>query len=426
MSIYCHFPPRRVGLYIYIYLFCLQERHSKFSGIYMGALDILPPSLAHRCLQVIRRHMKELGYNFFYATLDSIHYMLPQRRNRVWGVVSLITPQETFSSHLQEHYRDCLASMKTNFQFPISMNFPPKKKEKPRTQHHERLIEGAREGSFGLREVFVDCNPSLKRQAYVPFGIPCVMPNHQVYYLRQERYLQGVDFMNAQGLWPCGFRPEVYQKLLGDPVLAQSLAGNSFSSTVNQAVLIASLICCESPWMAVAQSQPGRRPAERPGHILKRIRSKRPAPEYQPPAQNEDRRNARELRNKQRVTGTKRMRRRNRNKHKGIDMRKNSTGKKDGASIWHKEQVCGAQGWEFGFCVCIYIYMELHLYCWYIYIYNVHVCMHGNGRIRSAAAWFTHLSKMTPAVGILSCRHSMLAASYERKTHIYIWIRQAL
>ena len=51
------------------------------------------------------------------------------------------------------------------------------------------------------------------------------MPTHPVWYVEQERYLQAVDFLNAQGLWPCAFSEGVYQKILGSPKLAQSLAG---------------------------------------------------------------------------------------------------------------------------------------------------------------------------------------------------------
>ena len=174
----------------------------------------------------MKRDLRSLGYNFAWELVDSMRFMLPQRRNRVWAMASVDCSEPVSDTTIQTVYSECLMAMRGHFQFPVELNFPPTGvKEQPKSKRHSELIAAAKESSYCPASLFVDCQPSLMMQAKCEGGIPCVMPTHPVWCVEQERYLQAVDFLNAQGLWPCAFEESVYQKILATPKLAQSLAG---------------------------------------------------------------------------------------------------------------------------------------------------------------------------------------------------------
>lgn len=280
--------------------------------------------------------MKQLGYNFTYQVLDSHTYMLPQRRNRCWGIATVISGQESEKDILDKFSR-ALSDMRTNFQFPLEMNFPPQEKEEPRTKHHRKAIQTAEEKTFVHSALFVDCSQTSQRPTSATDGVPCVMPKHPVYFREQERYLNGVDFLNAQGLWPCAFSDSVYAKLAENTSLAQSLAGNSFSSTVNRAVLLAALTATTSPWKMIT-SKHDLQASQKvgPEAVLKRIRAKRPAPEFGLP---KIFKGPKQRKNEQKNAQRRRRWLERRASSKKQDARKNNKGKRPVATIWEKEQV---------------------------------------------------------------------------------------
>lgn len=196
--------------------------------------------------------------------------------------------------------------------------------------------------------VFIDASSSLARKVAHSGGIPCVTPTRPVYSAKHQRYLGPQDFLQAQGIFPGSYKPEVYTRMCTEPGLGQSLAGNSFSATVCQTVVLASTVSCPDLWAEIDSpekvslshiSKQASTPSEQqPAHgtILRRLPGKRKAPEYdfalrgasgKPlPAQR---------------AGTKR--RRYIRKKLGVDGRKLAKGKKPMVSIWAKmEMLLGA------------------------------------------------------------------------------------
>ena len=238
-------------------------------------------------------------------------------------------------------YNRALSGMRSNFQFPLDKIFPPTGiKQQPKSGRHADSIELALSRSFGRRDVFIDCQPSLSRASHNVGAVPCVMPTHPIYFVRQERYLEARDFLHAQGIWESGYKPEVYQSILDDKKnLGQKFAGNSFSSTVSQAVTIAALVSADESWTSMGgdgQQTGGQGgEVERPSGILRRLRKKRAAPEYdrlgrKPPQRTPQR------------SAQSKMRRVYKRKEPGVDSRKmNASGKSSMATIWQKEQVPG-------------------------------------------------------------------------------------
>lgn len=101
------------------------------------------------------------------------------------------------------------------------------------------------------RNVFIDSNCSADRAKERPESgldvTTCVRPTHPIYSVGYGRYLVGEDYLRAQGMWRCDAENMVaWDKMASDDKFAQDLAGNGFSSTVAQAVFLASFISCEA------------------------------------------------------------------------------------------------------------------------------------------------------------------------------------
>ena len=277
--------------------------------------------------------------------VDSQHYGLRQRRCRVWGLAVLNTGGGS-KSDLNDRFDFLLHSMQSNFQFPMSEVFQKKTHEKPKEGRHDQLVKFSRNLFAGNPNVFVDCSTSLKNHIHAADVCTCITPGHPVYSTELKRYLTGRDFLMCQGLWPSCWSSDVFQWLVSDPKFAQDIAGNSFSSTVCQAVVLAMFGCGQDAWKTLTRtvSAPLAPPAQPPAAV-RRVRSKRPAPEFDhlvkhPPNKKEKKEpNPREIKLKRkRAPHYKR-------KVPGVDGRTKQAqswkprGKKPMVSIWQKEML---------------------------------------------------------------------------------------
>ena len=278
-----------------------------------------------------------------YDTLDSQDFLLPQRRHRVWGIASVITGKDTLED-LEQRYKLCLASMRSNAQLPMELNFPPAPKQPIQAGRQQKLLAKAKELRPTSKNLFLDCSSSLKRIAFADGVCPCITPTHPIYSQAMERYLNSQDILNGQGLWRSCYNDAVYDQMLEK--CAESLSGNSFSSTVVQAVSLACFISCPSSWDTVLSSQKLVKPDQGAG-ILRRLKRKQPAPEYdhcrprllkeqQPPLEHGRGKVIGADTKKQMVRVKKRLFKR---KNPDMDSRKFNKGKKACSSIWQKEQV---------------------------------------------------------------------------------------
>lgn len=290
----------------------LKENAVAFLSIRMLGLISLTPAKAH-------------------TILDSQEFLLPQRRNRVWGLALLNTGE--YDQTFGQKYKDCLASLRSTFQFPLAVNFDEDSPmQHPKAGRHETLVKDAKQSETG-DDIYVDCSSSLERCAKAARVLPCVTPSHPVYSTKLQRYMNNRDFMQAQGWWETCFCDDVYAQMLQK--LGQDLAGNGFSSTVCQAATLAGMVVGVPSWMTVgAQVQSPQQaanavaesdePATQRG-VKRRLRQKQAAPAYDPWTP-EDNKKVKKKRIWQR-------------KVSGIDSRKRSSGKKDVATLWQKERV---------------------------------------------------------------------------------------
>lgn len=283
-----------------------------------------------------------MGYHFAHTVLDSRDFLLPQRRNRVWGLASVMSGS-FHGQNAGEEFTECLKSMHSNFRFPSAelwqQGLPT---DKLKTAREERLVQMAKEAFPGSTDLFVDCASSLNRPTHAAYAVPCITPTHPIYSVELERYLTARDLLMAQGFWPTCFSPTSYQFLLDNPDLAQDLAGNAFSSTVFQAVFMSALATCPQAWETVHTASGTEHAGGKADAPLRRVRGKRSAPEFGEPhagftLQTSAKPKACPKKSQQAKAKKKR---RYARKKPHIDSRKFSKGKRKEATLWEKEQLC--------------------------------------------------------------------------------------
>lgn len=247
-------------------------------------------------------------------------------------------------------FQQCLHRMHSNWQLaPELMWEQDLPKVSPKTDRERKLHDIAAQAFSGMSNVFIDCASSLQRPTHAAFAVPCITPRHQIYSIELGRYLTIKDLLNAQGFWESCFSPATYRHLLSNPDLAQDIIGNAFSSTVFQAVFIAGLVAAPHAWDTVPEAPStdmaldtgsARLDEVAQGVILRRLKKKRPAPEFGPSKvsfvkQGEGSKSRKQMVKKKGVVEkSKKYKRKRRN----VDSRKFSKGKKPEATIWDKEQ----------------------------------------------------------------------------------------
>eukprot|EP00435_Cladocopium_sp_Y103_P014574 s3958_g3.t1 len=250
---------------------------------------------------------------------------------------------------VSQEYAQALQSLRSNFQFPLSQIFEKLSPQIAKGRHKE-LVAMAQARSPCSNNLYVDCASSKERIAYGDGALPCITPSHPIFSTLLQRYLGKKDFLNCQGLWESCFSREAYRHLLA--MDSQDVAGNSFSSTACQAVVLSSLTCATGAWGAILRAESSSAkaqecplvkaqggdqvqvPAPQPG-ILRRLKRKQPAPEFDQGQGEKVRRDEKRKRGHLPGRGKGRYQR----KVKGVDSRKESSGKSKSVTIWEKEQV---------------------------------------------------------------------------------------
>lgn len=265
--------------------------------------------------------------------------MLPQRRNRVYGLAFAMAGSSV--PQVQETYSKCLEALKTNYQFPSDLMFEKKRPEKP-TPSHQETITAVQKKCPSSCDLYVDCASSSDRLTYGDKVLPCLTPSHAIFSTRLQRYLSKRDLLNCQGLWPSTFNPDAYKILLDGK--AQDVAGNAFSSTVFQATFLTAFACAPDTWDSLSVSPPVEpHPGDQLAPVLRRLKRKQAAPSgfvVSAPTKK-----------KSKHAG------KYRRKTPGLDSRKFAKGKRPCATLWEKEQVSGP---PVNLCIHVNVLIYVH------------------------------------------------------------------
>ena len=283
-----------------------------------------------------------------YNALDTFDYLLPQRRNRVWGMGAVMGTQDIES--MQQAYLSCLQDLATSAKIPLCEIFQSLPEEPVKEGREKTLLQRAID-TYG-EDAFVDTSSSLNWLVAMGGGIPCVLPTHPVYSAKMKRYLQVRDFLMAQGYFPSVFKDCVFEAFLSQPKLGQDLARNGFSATVVQAVVLSSMAAVPALWQPCTgqhkvmpsssseqtcglQNQlPSDHQGGKAGTILRHVKGKRKAEEYDFALPKSQALLAKPQKRKRRCYY--------RRKKKNVDSRKFSKGKRPMVSIYEKMKMLPA------------------------------------------------------------------------------------
>lgn len=156
--------------------------------------------------------------------------------------------------------KETVRSMSSNVHFPFESVFDislPPTPEVLKTPLQKLRVASAvrrqKEKNRPSSNLFIDCGTSLQRGCEFAQEVStCIRPTHQVWSTRLGRHVTVPELWNCQGLWAQDW-PEASAVLsmLERPKEAQDLCGNSFSSTVSQSKLLASL-AHSAGWKTIA------------------------------------------------------------------------------------------------------------------------------------------------------------------------------
>lgn len=192
--------------------------------------------------QAIYRDMKSLGYLFQWCKLDAQDYLLPQRRNRIYGFGDLDEGQD-YDSFAKNMYSTCQSMTSDrlfNFTDIFEQNLPSCVLHGNALENVQRAIDKHASESTNI---FVDTSTSARFLECSVESTTCIRPSHPIFSVQLNRYLTVEELFRCQGIWPVDFEnPEAFQRVLKHPAKAQDLCGNAFASTCAQAMLISSLV----------------------------------------------------------------------------------------------------------------------------------------------------------------------------------------
>ena len=192
--------------------------------------------------QAIYRDLKSLGYLFQWCKLNAQDYLLPQRRNRIYGFADLDEGQN-FDSFAKNMYSTCQSMTSDrlfNFQDVFDQKLPSCVLHGNALENVQRALDKHASESTNI---FVDTSTSQQFLECAVDTATCVRPSHPIFSVQLNRYLTVEELFRCQGIWKDDFEnPEAIERVLKQPAKAQDLCGNAFASTCAQVTLISSLV----------------------------------------------------------------------------------------------------------------------------------------------------------------------------------------
>ena len=96
------------------------------------------------------------------------------------------------------------------------------------------------------REWVIDVSKSIMRASPCPDVCPCLVPNSRLFRVNAGQFLGPLQVLGLQGIWTRDF-PGLENFALTKPRLLRDIAGNAFTSTVAQAVILSCLVHFRGP-----------------------------------------------------------------------------------------------------------------------------------------------------------------------------------
>ena len=155
-------------------------------------------------VEVVAEDLHRAGHAFEYAKLCSSDFLLPQRRNRVWGSSCLGEDAETYGLRM---LMTCQRMQSTNrflLENMLEPNLPRVKLTSDTNRKHQQMIKKiCRKKGLECERMTMDMQASESRgpEFAGPSLLTCCRPTHSIYHLGLERVVRGHEMLAAQGVF---------------------------------------------------------------------------------------------------------------------------------------------------------------------------------------------------------------------------------
>ena len=197
-----------------------------------------------------------MGHSFCFSKVDTQRFLLPQRRNRVFGISASqgTLTQEEINAEEKKWKKafSCLGQSPHRFSLTDILEGASLPEAKLRALDAKNLSAAranAKRKGQDVSDICLHMGSSEDRLEFCVGASTCIRPSHDVYYAKLKRTFTGQELLRMQGVFMNDFSvPEAISNI--EEQLARDFAGNAFSTTVVMANLIASMVS-HSAWYRV-------------------------------------------------------------------------------------------------------------------------------------------------------------------------------
>lgn len=178
---------------------------------------------------IIKDDLKNLGHVFEFSKLDTCNFLLPQRRERVWGSsckgeddLQYTTRMRVTMQRFRSPHRIPLASI-------LDPALPQEELSNQRVQGQAQKVEKmCAEKNLKVEDATFDLAGSAGRlPEWSHDALTCVRPTHRIWSMGRNRRVAPQEMLKAHGVFAWDFpNKEALDNL--EPTLAHDCAGNAF------------------------------------------------------------------------------------------------------------------------------------------------------------------------------------------------------
>ena len=202
-------------------------------------------------IETLIKDLGDRGHSFSFSKVDANNYLLPQRRNRVFGCSSANGLKTSEKMASEQHAWKAifgklgLGPKDQHFSLDdfLEPGLDPSPLHGPEDVRNWDLIQAKLKKNKVSQDacVCLHMGSSEKRIEYMVGASTCIRPSHEIWCSQVQRPLVGIESLRLQGSFPEDYPyPEEVRGLPEN--LSRDLAGNAFPTTVLQANVIASMI----------------------------------------------------------------------------------------------------------------------------------------------------------------------------------------
>ena len=207
-------------------------------------------------INTVIKDLAKLGHSFSFQKVDARQYLLPQRRNRVFGCS--FDKLHNTDEELQQQHEDWkrlfvqMGMVANEQRFTLQDVLEEGLEQQPLQSQQDiknwkKVLAKAKQLNQEEENICMHMGSSDARREWANKATTCIRPTHDIFYGGAGRPLVASELLRLQGVFQSDFEcPDALKEL--PETLAKDMAGNAFPTTVLQANLISSIIAHRQVW----------------------------------------------------------------------------------------------------------------------------------------------------------------------------------